>query len=100
MILCAPNPDANAQIPKEWYLGLKIISIILVSLNFDPFVCHWIGIFSSILYSYNSITKEANQMKKNLARYASNILATSAVVFATILKPALYSPEVPKELRK
>jgi hypothetical protein len=66
----------------------------------DPFVCHWIGIFSSILYSYNSITKEANQMKKNLARYASNILATSAVVFATILKPALYSPEVPKELRK
>ncbi|MGE7612545.1 accessory gene regulator ArgB-like protein [Paenibacillus sp. NPDC101420] len=34
MILCAPNPDANAQIPKEWYLGLKIISIILVSLNF------------------------------------------------------------------
>ncbi|MDH6369755.1 cyclic lactone autoinducer peptide [Paenibacillus sp. FSL E2-8871] len=39
-------------------------------------------------------------MKKNLARYASNILATSAVVFATILKPALYSPEVPKELRK
>ncbi|MNO40329.1 putative regulator protein [compost metagenome] len=34
MILCAPNPDANAQIPKEWYLGLKIISIILVSMNF------------------------------------------------------------------
>jgi accessory gene regulator B len=34
MILFAPNPDANAQIPKEWYLGLKLISIILVSLNF------------------------------------------------------------------
>lgn len=34
MILCAPNPDANAQIPKEWYLGLKLLSIILVFLNF------------------------------------------------------------------
>lgn len=39
-------------------------------------------------------------MKKNLARYASTLLGISAVVFATILKPALYSPEVPKELRK
>jgi hypothetical protein len=66
----------------------------------DPFVCHWIGIFSSILYSYNPIAKEVNQMKKTLARYASNILGTSAQVFATILKPAVYSPEIPKELRK
>ncbi|WP_339319733.1 cyclic lactone autoinducer peptide [Paenibacillus sp. FSL R10-2734] len=39
-------------------------------------------------------------MKKNLARYASNVLATSAVVFAAILKPLLHSPEIPKELRK
>jgi hypothetical protein len=39
-------------------------------------------------------------MKKTLARYASNILGTSAQVFATILKPAAYSPEIPKELRK
>lgn len=34
MILFAPNPDANAIIPKEWYLGLKVISITLVALNF------------------------------------------------------------------
>ncbi|WP_339319734.1 accessory gene regulator B family protein [Paenibacillus sp. FSL R10-2734] len=34
MILFAPNPDANAQIPKEWNLGLKVISITLVALNF------------------------------------------------------------------
>ncbi|MEK4261563.1 MULTISPECIES: accessory gene regulator ArgB-like protein [Paenibacillus] len=34
MILFAPNPDGNAQIPKEWYLGLKVISISLVALNF------------------------------------------------------------------
>ncbi|MDH6429640.1 cyclic lactone autoinducer peptide [Paenibacillus sp. FSL R5-0887] len=39
-------------------------------------------------------------MKKNLARYASNILGTSATVFATILKPFAHSPEIPKELRK
>jgi hypothetical protein len=65
-----------------------------------PFACHWIGIFSSILYSHNPITKEDNQMKKNLARYASNILGTSATVFATILKPFAHSPEIPKELRK
>jgi hypothetical protein len=65
-----------------------------------PFACHWIGIFSSILHSYNSIAKEVNQMKKTLARYASNILGTSAVVFATVLKPFAYSPEIPKELRK
>ncbi|WHY17965.1 cyclic lactone autoinducer peptide [Paenibacillus sp. G2S3] len=39
-------------------------------------------------------------MKKTLARYASNTLAASAHVFATILKPLLHSPEIPKELRK
>ncbi|CAH1055075.1 cyclic lactone autoinducer peptide [Paenibacillus pseudetheri] len=39
-------------------------------------------------------------MKKTLARYASNTLATSANVFATFLKPLLHSPEIPKELRK
>lgn len=35
-------------------------------------------------------------MKKNLARYASNLLGISAVVFATILKPLANSPEIPK----
>ncbi|MEK4261564.1 MULTISPECIES: cyclic lactone autoinducer peptide [Paenibacillus] len=39
-------------------------------------------------------------MKKTIARYASNALATSAHVFATILKPYMHSPEIPKELRK
>lgn len=39
-------------------------------------------------------------MKKFLARYASSALAASAVVFATILKPYIHSPEIPQELRK
>lgn len=34
MLLFAPNPDANAQIPKEWYLGLKLLSALLIVLNF------------------------------------------------------------------
>lgn len=34
MLIFAPNPDANAQIPKEWYLGLKLLSALLIVLNF------------------------------------------------------------------
>lgn len=39
-------------------------------------------------------------MKKAAAKYASNALAGSARLFASILKPALHSPKLPKELRK
>lgn len=38
-------------------------------------------------------------MKKFLARYASAALAASAVLFTAIFKPALHSPEIPKELK-
>jgi len=34
MILFAPNPDKNAQIPRKLYPTLKIISILLVASNF------------------------------------------------------------------
>ncbi|WP_397386730.1 accessory gene regulator ArgB-like protein [Paenibacillus sp. MMS20-IR301] len=34
MLLFAPNPDKNTQIPKKWYPLLKSISLILVGLNF------------------------------------------------------------------
>ncbi|MEK5255924.1 MULTISPECIES: cyclic lactone autoinducer peptide [Paenibacillus] len=39
-------------------------------------------------------------MKKTLARVASSALGMSALVFATIIKPYIHSPEIPKELRK
>lgn len=39
-------------------------------------------------------------MKKMLARVASSALAMSAIVLATIVKPYIHSPEIPKELRK
>lgn len=39
-------------------------------------------------------------MKKNIARLTSKTLTSSARLFATMLKPWLHSPEVPKELRK
>lgn len=34
MLIFAPNPDANAQIPKEWFLGLKFLSVLMIVLNF------------------------------------------------------------------
>ncbi|WP_313639791.1 accessory gene regulator B family protein [Paenibacillus sp.] len=34
MVLFAPNPDRNAQLSKDWYLGLKLLSIMLVLSNF------------------------------------------------------------------
>ncbi|QSF47871.1 accessory gene regulator B family protein [Paenibacillus tianjinensis] len=34
MLLFAPNPDKNAQIPFRYYPGLKLASIVLVGLNF------------------------------------------------------------------
>lgn len=34
MALFAPNPDRNAQLPTNWYLGLKLLSIMLVLANF------------------------------------------------------------------
>ncbi|WP_410515145.1 accessory gene regulator B family protein [Paenibacillus sp. BR2-3] len=34
MILFAPNPDKNAQIPRTLYPRLKLFSILLVGLNF------------------------------------------------------------------
>lgn len=34
MACFAPHPDRNAQLPKEWYLGLKLLSIMLVLANF------------------------------------------------------------------
>ena len=66
----------------------------------DPFVCHRIGFFRPIPNSNNPLFEEVTHMKKFLARYASSALAASAVVFATILKPYIHSPEIPKELRK
>lgn len=39
-------------------------------------------------------------MKKTLARVASSTLAMSAMIFATIVKPYIHSPDIPKELRK
>lgn len=66
----------------------------------DSIVCPRIGFFHPIRYSNNPLFKEVTYMKKLLARYASSALAASAVVFATILKPYIHSPEIPKELRK
>lgn len=34
MLIFAPNPDANAQIPLRWYPLLKIISVLLAVSNF------------------------------------------------------------------
>ncbi|WP_169744919.1 accessory gene regulator ArgB-like protein [Paenibacillus durus] len=34
MILFAPNPDKNAQIPVKWFPYLKCVSILLVCFNF------------------------------------------------------------------
>ena len=39
-------------------------------------------------------------MKKTVARYASKTLASSAHVFAAVLKTWIHSPEAPKELLK
>lgn len=39
-------------------------------------------------------------MKQFVVRKVSSALALCAVVFAVILKPAIYSPEMPKDLRK
>ena len=34
MLLFAPNPDANVQIPVRWYPFMKIISVLMVASNF------------------------------------------------------------------
>ncbi|WP_379162008.1 accessory gene regulator ArgB-like protein [Paenibacillus sp. sgz5001063] len=34
MLVFAPNPDKNAQIPLRWFPALKLISVGLVSVNF------------------------------------------------------------------
>lgn len=34
VLLFAPNPDKNTQIPVKWYPSLKLISVIMVCLNF------------------------------------------------------------------
>ncbi|NQX44954.1 cyclic lactone autoinducer peptide [Paenibacillus tritici] len=39
-------------------------------------------------------------MKKTIAKKASAVLAGSARFFVSIMKPAIHSPEAPKELRK
>lgn len=39
-------------------------------------------------------------MKKNIARLASKTLTSSAHLFSAVLKPWVYSPEIPKELQK
>ncbi len=38
-------------------------------------------------------------MKKIAARYTSAVLASCAVLFVAIFKPALHSPEIPEELK-
>ncbi|MFD0867573.1 MULTISPECIES: hypothetical protein [Paenibacillus] len=39
-------------------------------------------------------------MRQIVARCASSVLASCAVVFAAILKPMFHSPQAPKELMK
>lgn len=39
-------------------------------------------------------------MRRNIARYVSKTLTSSARLFSAVLKPWAYSPEAPKELRK
>lgn len=39
-------------------------------------------------------------MNKMVAKHASAALTASARFFVSIMKPAFYSPEAPKELRK
>ncbi|MEK3878720.1 MULTISPECIES: cyclic lactone autoinducer peptide [unclassified Paenibacillus] len=39
-------------------------------------------------------------MRKTIARQLSSALAGSARFFVSIMKPAIHSPEAPKELRK
>ncbi|MFC6649842.1 cyclic lactone autoinducer peptide [Paenibacillus rhizoplanae] len=39
-------------------------------------------------------------MKKLIAKQASAVLAGSARLFVSIMKPMFHSPEAPKELRK
>jgi accessory gene regulator B len=34
MVLFAPNPDKNSRLRKEWLLYLKLLSILLISMNF------------------------------------------------------------------
>ncbi|WP_249899725.1 accessory gene regulator B family protein [Paenibacillus sp. PK3_47] len=34
MLIFAPNPDANANIPLHWYPWMKVIALLLVSANF------------------------------------------------------------------
>lgn len=52
MLIFAPNPDVNAQIPLHWYRWMKLASVIMVTSNFFHFfVCHWIGLFGPVLNS-------------------------------------------------
>ncbi|MBP2111379.1 MULTISPECIES: cyclic lactone autoinducer peptide [Paenibacillus] len=39
-------------------------------------------------------------MRKTIAKQLSSALAGSARFFVSIMKPAIHSPEAPKELRK